>query len=113
MKKIAACALVIMGIDLASASQLLKCPATKNKLTFTKLSVFDGNPKENIDLAPDNANSSFPHIWTLRSVSPWLVCSYGPKYQQLFTKKITGKLKKCMTVESLAGSGKFDSLKCD
>ena len=112
MKKIICC-LIVLSINLASASQLLKCPTTKNKLAFSTLSVFDGNPKENVDLAPDNANSPPPHTWTLTNVSPWLVCNYGPKYQQLFKKKIIGKFKECMTIESLAGSGKFDSIRCN
>jgi hypothetical protein len=104
---------LILISQITWSAQLIQCPALKEKQPFTSLSIFDGDPKQNADLAPDNSDSPLPHKWTLDGTTPWLVCNYGPKYKHLFTQKIKGSVKSCETMESVKGSNRFDAIICE
>ncbi|MES3038237.1 MAG: STY0301 family protein [Bdellovibrionota bacterium] len=95
----------ILFSQFAFSATSIVCPLKKNK-------IYDGDPKQEADLAPDNADSNLPHRWTLKDLTPVLVCKYGKKNKPLFTKAIVGKFTRCVTAETKTGSGIFNSINC-
>jgi len=104
---------VSLLFESASWAAILKCPLKKTGLPFAGLSLFDGNPKKQMDLKPDNGDSPLPHVWAVdSSVTPWLGCKYGTKNEILFSKVVKAHVTFCKTIESMEGSGKFDAIEC-
>lgn len=102
---------------LLAASQ--KCPATvqvdqkirqapagwtvsQNPRPFrlTRVALFDGSPKEEASLKPDNGDTDQAPFWTLSPDNPrgyWLVCYYDDTSIAL-SKRLPGKVSSCRAV---------------
>ena len=48
----------------------------KSDLEFSGILLFEGHPKEEASLAPDNGDADFPHRWSLKGKNFWLACQY-------------------------------------
>ena len=86
----------------------------KSKLKFSGILLFDGHPKEQASLVPDNGDSDFPHKWTLKGKNFWLACKYASKLDEenyFIIKKLNKISKEC--VQQKGGNpGIYRTLQC-
>ncbi len=98
---------------ISQAGISVRCPSTAGKLPFKNVRLYDGNPKQNLDIQPYNEEDPFPHRWLVKGTEPWYACEYGSRSRRLISKKIEVDIDLCRSAESVKGSGKFDSIRCE
>lgn len=103
--------------------------STNDTLDFGSLSLYDQDPKKNILIKPDNADSKPPHTWTLKSeeqnsadpfatptdsksILPWVACTYGKNKEQILVKKLIKTPKSCVLRASKSNNTIFNTLEC-
>ena len=67
---------------------------------LTRVAIFDGPPREEASLKPDNGDTDEAPVWTLSPDNPrgyWLVCYYDDTNIAL-SKRLPGKVSSCRAV---------------
>jgi hypothetical protein len=89
----------------AAHAQGVKCPSHQGNQPLSRVSVFDGPPAENADLAPDIQTGGGDHIyleWEVSSLSSsdrgvFLVCRYAASGDEpSLTIKLDKKMRRCI-----------------
>jgi len=95
--------LVLFFVATASAQEF-KCPATQGKKPLTNAAVFDGPPKNLVELMPDNSGGKMSYTWATWDVSYlfksgstlYVNCWYGSlKDAEIVTIKVDKPVQKC------------------
>ena len=76
---------------------VLQTPAPSR---LTRVAIFDGPPREEASLKPDNGDTDEAPVWTLSPDNPrgyWLVCYYDDTSIAL-SKRLPGKVSNCRAV---------------